>query len=63
MSRGTVARLSPAATRSRTPLTTAERAGQAVDLLIRPAHGVDSGGEQACEPIHRRCVSVQRSWY
>jgi hypothetical protein len=63
MSRGTVARLSPAATRSRTPLTTAERAGQAVDLLIRPAHGVDSGGEQTCEPIYRRRVSVQRSWY
>ena len=63
MSRGTVPRLSPAATRSRTPLNTAERAGQAVDLLIRPSHGVDSGGEQTCEPIHRRRVSVQRSWY
>ncbi len=58
MSRGTVARLSPAATRSTTPLTTAERAGQAVDLLIRPSHGVDSGGEQTCEPIHRRCRSL-----
>ena len=30
----------------------------AVDLLIWPSHGVDSGVEQTCEPIHRRCRSL-----
>ena len=58
MSRGTVPKLIPAATRSRTSLTTAERAHQAVDALIRPSHGVDSGSEQTREPIHRRCRSL-----
>ncbi len=48
---GYVASSSRAAARFRIPRTTPEMEGQAVDQLIRPSHGLDSGGEQTYEPV------------